>query len=122
MNTSPQATRDLEAYRRKLSEFVNRSGLFMQPFIEIAQEHKARIVFAEGENEGVAMRQNATALATVLVELGEADGLICGKVGVFNEHLKTVGGMFAPADPAHTSPRCARCCCRAARCFSRTHS
>jgi malate dehydrogenase (oxaloacetate-decarboxylating)(NADP+) len=174
---------DLDAYRMKLAEFVNRSGLFMQPFIEIAHRHKARIVFAEGENEDVLlavqsvvdedvaqpiligredeireqmarlsmrleiggdvlvvdpehadanpryhacyhekvgrqgvsvpaarmmMRHNATALASVLVELGEADGLICGKVGIFNEHLKTVRGMFAPADPsAHVSSLCA---------------
>ena len=174
---------DLEAYRRKLHEFVNRSGLFMQPFIEVARKHRARIVYAEGENEDVllavksvvdegvaqpiligrtdavrtqmdklsmhleigrdvlvidpqdadanprywecyhglvgrqgvsvaaarmAMRSNATALATVLVELGEADGMICGKVGVFADHLRTVRGAFGPADPAqHVSSLCA---------------
>ncbi|MFM7783937.1 MAG: phosphate acyltransferase, partial [Gammaproteobacteria bacterium] len=174
---------DLEAYRRKLSEFVNRSGLFMQPFIDIARRHRARIVYAEGENEdvllavqsvvdeGVAqpiligredeirtqmarlsmkleigsdvlvvdpeqadatpryytryheivgrqgvsvpaarmtMRGNPTALAATLVALGEADGMIAGKVGIFSEHLKTVRGMFGPTDPAkHVSSLCA---------------
>ena len=174
---------DLDAYRLKLSEFVNRSGLFMQPFIDVARKHRARIAFAEGENEDVllavqsvvdegvaqpiligreseireqmarlsmklaigsdvlvvdpeqadanprywecyhrtvgrrgvsvpaarmAMRGNATALAATLVALGEADGMICGKVGVFSEHLKTVRGMFGPADPeAHVSSLCA---------------
>ena len=174
---------DLEAYRRKLHEFVNRSGLFMQPFIDIARKHQARIVYAEGENEDVllavksvvdegvaqpiligrtteirarmdklsmhleigrdvlvvdpqeadtnprywecyhgmvgrqgvsvaaarmAMRSNASALATVLVELGEADGMICGKVGVFADHLRTVRGAFGPGDPAqHVSSLCA---------------
>ena len=174
---------DLEAYRRKLHEFVNRSGLFMQPFIDVARKHRARIVYAEGENEDVllavksvvdegvaqpiligrageiraqmdqlsmhleigrdvlvvdpqeadtnprywecyhgmvgrqgvsvaaarmAMRSNATALATVLVELGEADGMICGKVGVFADHLRTVRGAFGPGDPAqHVSSLCA---------------
>ncbi|MBK8308316.1 MAG: NADP-dependent malic enzyme [Gammaproteobacteria bacterium] len=174
---------DLEAYRRKLHEFVNRSGLFMQPFIDIARKHQARIVYAEGENEDVllavksvvdegvaqpiligrtteirarmdklsmhleigrdvlvvdpqeadtnprywecyhgmvgrqgvsvaaarmAMRSNASALATVLVELREADGMICGKVGVFADHLRTVRGAFGPGDPAqHVSSLCA---------------
>jgi malate dehydrogenase (oxaloacetate-decarboxylating)(NADP+) len=56
----------------------------------------------------MAMRGNATALAATLVALGEADGMICGKVGVFSEHLKTVRGMFGPADPtAHVSSLCA---------------
>ena len=175
--------KDLEAYRRKLHEFVNRSGLFMQPFIDIARKHQARIVYAEGENEDVllavksvvdegvaqpiligrtaeiraqmdrlsmnleigrdvmvvdpqdsdanprywecyhgmvarqgisvaaarmAMRSNATALATVLVKLGEADGMICGKVGVFADHLRIVRGAFGPGDPAqHVSSLCA---------------
>ena len=156
---------DLEAYRRKLHEFVNRSGLFMQPFIHVARKHKARIVYAEGENDDVllavkavvdedvaepiligrpeviqtcmekltvpmeigrevrvvnpedadedpglwqyyhslvgrrgvsvdhakaAMRANAAALAAVLVARGEADGLICGKIGKFEKHLRTM--------------------------------
>jgi malate dehydrogenase (oxaloacetate-decarboxylating)(NADP+) len=174
---------DLEAYRRKLSEFVNRSGLFMQPFIDAARKHRARIVYAEGEHEDVllavkavvdegvaepiligrtdeiraqmrrlsmeldigrdvhvidpeesdrnpdwwkcyhdmvgrqgvsvpaaqmAMRLNTTALAAVLVARGEADGLICGKVGAFSDHMRTIRGMFGPSDEnAHVSSLCA---------------
>jgi malate dehydrogenase (oxaloacetate-decarboxylating)(NADP+) len=172
---------DLEAYRRKLHEFVNRSGLFMQPFIDVARKHKARIVYAEGENEDVllavksvvdegvaepiligradeirstmerlsmrleigrdirvvdpedadnnpdywqfyhqlvgrhgvsvaaakiAMRTQASALAAVLVARGEADGLICGKVGAFSDHMRTIRGALGSED-THISSLCA---------------
>lgn len=39
---------DLDKYRRHLHSFSNRSGLFMQPCIDVAREHRARIVYAEG--------------------------------------------------------------------------
>ena len=156
---------DLEAYRARNNEFVNRSGLFMQPFIEASRKHQSRIVYAEGENDQVlmavksvidegiahpiligrpdkinaslqrmsidykagqeftvvdpehvderkdlwefyhqrvgrtgvsveaaqqAMRADPTALASVLVALGEADGMIAGKVGAFTNHMNTV--------------------------------
>jgi len=176
---------DLEAYRRKLHEFVNRSGLFMQPCIDVARKHQARIVYAEGENEDVllavqsvvdegvaepiligrpdairaqierlsmnleigrnlrvvdpeeadsnpdywkfyhelvgrlgvsveaaqmAMRNQASALAAVMVARGEADGLICGKVGAFNDHMRTIWsvlGTGGAAVPRHVSSLCA---------------
>ena len=156
---------DLEAYRKSLHEFVNRSGLFMQPFIEIARKNPEKIVYPEGENrdillavqaivdEGVAhpillgrpdfirerieqfglrleiggqievinpaeadhdkrysrlyhklvgrsgvtvegaqslVRTNNTALAAVMVAIGDADGLICGKVGRFDSHFRDI--------------------------------
>jgi malate dehydrogenase (oxaloacetate-decarboxylating)(NADP+) len=174
---------DLEAYRRKLHEFVNRSGLFMQPCIEVARQHRARIVYAEGENEDVllavqsvvdegvaepiligrpdairaqierlsmnleigrhirvidpeeadanpdywkfyhalvgrqgvsveaaqmAMRNQPSALAAVMVARGEADGLICGKVGAFTDHMRTIRSVLcANDDQRHVSSLCA---------------
>jgi malate dehydrogenase (oxaloacetate-decarboxylating)(NADP+) len=175
---------DLEAYRRKLHEFVNRSGLFMQPFIDVARKNQTRIVYAEGENEDVllavqsvvdegvaqpiligrpdaiqaqmdrlsmhleigrdvqvfnpeesdskpeywqhyhalvgrqgvsveaaqiAMRTQASALAAVMVARGEADGLICGKVGAFTDHLRTIRGVLGNggSDHRHVSSLCA---------------
>ena len=154
---------DLEAYRQRLSEFVNAAGLFMQPMIETARQgEKRRLVYAEGENddilmtmqavidEGVArpillaremivrqkmerlglrfklgedvlvldprdcdrheqywqhyhglvgrkgisveaakadMRNDPTALAATMVSMGEAHGMICGKVNRFENHF-----------------------------------
>ncbi len=167
---------DLEQYRRHLHSFSNRSGLFMQPCIEVAHQHRARIVYAEGENEDVllavqsvidegvaqpiligrpeairaqierlsmhidierdvhivnpaeadsrpeywqtyhrivgrqgvsveaaqiAMRTQSSALAAVLVAREEADGLICGKVGAFSDHLRTIRGVLATGDEQH---------------------
>ena len=37
---------------------------------------------------------NSTVMAALLVELGEADGMICGKVGRFDEHLKHLTEIF----------------------------
>ena len=156
---------DLEAYRTSLHEFVNRTGLFMQPFIDIARRYPEKIVYPEGENrdillavqavvdEGVAqpillgqpevirerieqfglrlevggnievvnpaeadrdkrysqfyhklvgrsgvtvegaqnlVRTNNTALAAVMVAIGDANGLICGKVGRFESHFRDI--------------------------------
>ncbi|ASJ75601.1 NADP-dependent malic enzyme [Granulosicoccus antarcticus] len=41
---------DFEAYRRKLSEFIFRSGLIMKPVFERAQADTQRIVLPEGES------------------------------------------------------------------------
>ncbi len=174
---------DLDKYRRHLHSFSNRSGLFMQPCIDVAREHRARIVYAEGENEDVllavqsvidegvalpiligrpeviraqidrlsmhidigrdvqivnpeeadshpeywqsyhqivgrqgvsveaaqtAMRTQASALAAVLVARDDADGLICGKVGAFADHLRTIRGVLARCDEQrHVSSLCA---------------
>ncbi len=175
---------DLEAYRNKLHEFVNRSGLFMQPMIESAKQGpKRRLVYAEGENEdvlmsmqaiideGVAlptligrpdvirnkmdnlglrldlgkdvmvfnpddcdhhdqywqhyhekvgrkgitveaakneMRNNATALASVMVSMGEAHGMICGKVSRFETHFQSIYQVLGTSTPhGHVSSVCA---------------
>lgn len=43
-----------------------------------------------GEGARSAILNNCTALAAVMVALGDADGMICGKVGRFDQHLKTL--------------------------------
>jgi malate dehydrogenase (oxaloacetate-decarboxylating)(NADP+) len=154
---------DLEAYKRQLSKNVVRSGMFMQPVINTARGSKARLVYADGENEDILhaaqsvidesiaapilvgrpqeiqqtidklglrlepgnnveiisprdypnydnythsyhqiagragasiksceflLRTDSMAIATMALERGDADGMICGKVGRFDEHLK----------------------------------
>jgi malate dehydrogenase (oxaloacetate-decarboxylating)(NADP+) len=44
---------DFFAYRRELERFVFRSGQLMRPVFEAAKVHRARIVYAEGEDERV---------------------------------------------------------------------
>jgi len=46
-----------------------------------------------------ALHTNNTVLASVLVDLGEADGMICGKVGRFDEHLNHLTDIFKPRRP-----------------------
>jgi malate dehydrogenase (oxaloacetate-decarboxylating)(NADP+) len=175
---------DLEAYRKKLHDFVNRAGLFMQPMIEAAKQGPTRrLVYSEGENdeilmamqavvdEGVAkptiiarpevvkqkmerlglrfnleedvhvfdpndcdqhnkywqhyhervgrkgitveaakaeMRNNSTALAAVMVSLGEAHGMICGKVGRFDGHFQRIYEVLGTKSAQkHVSSVCA---------------
>lgn len=155
---------DLTAYRHQLQSYFSRSRLLMQPNIETARKHPARIVYADGENDDVLMavqavidegvakpvllgreseisrkierlglrlqlgddievydvdrpdsrrywkylherlgrsgvspesamttiRSNNTVLGAAMVAMGDADGMICGKVGRFGEHLRNV--------------------------------
>lgn len=41
---------------------------------------------------------NSTVLAAVIVALGEADGLICGKVGRFDYHMRDIMGVIGPRE------------------------
>ena len=47
--------------------------------------------------------QDATVLAAMMVELGDADGMICGKVGRYDKHLKKVGSLLSPGQHHHAS-------------------
>src|SRR5690606_32224105 len=50
---------DLDAYRNRLSAYVSSSRLFMQPTIDLARRHPARVVYAEGENDDVLFAMQA---------------------------------------------------------------
>src|SRR5690606_8930114 len=41
-----------------------------------------------------AVHANSTVLAAIMVAMGEADGMICGKVGRFDEHLKDIAPII----------------------------
>ena len=43
---------------------------------------------------------NATVMAGLLVDIGEVDGMICGKVGRFDRHLKHLSGFIQPSRPS----------------------
>ena len=164
---------DFKAYRKRLTQFVYRSGQAMQPIFEQAQSNPKRVVYAEGEDERVLqavqivlddglaiptligkrerierrikdlglrfkldeqvelidprdnqyfqkhveafLRKNArkgvtpslardmvstrsTLIASLAVELGDADGMICGTFGPFATHLDTIRSVIPLAD------------------------
>ncbi len=76
---------DLEAYKKKLQAFSNRSLMFMQPVIEVARLDRERLVYAEGENE--------TVLRTVqgVVREGIATPIVVGRQSVVETRLKNLG-------------------------------
>lgn len=54
------------------------------------------------------IRTNTTALASVMVDLDEAHGMICGKVGRFDTHFKTLFQVLGRKTPdTHVSTVCA---------------
>ncbi len=164
-----QPIESFHAYRRKLQEFVFRSGLAMKPVFERAQQSMQRVVLAEGESrrvlnalqviiddkicypiiigrpeeikktiktlglrltinegfevidpgdnpnyerhvdayydlmkrEGVSpdyartvIRTRATALAAMLVKLGEVDAMLCGAQGSYTRHLRYLNSII----------------------------
>lgn len=172
---------DLDAYRHKLHSYVSSSRIFMQPVIEKARSVKARIAYAEGENQDVLLalqtvvddkiaipvvigrpevinqkiedmglrlqpgvdfeifdptdcdqheeywqflhqkagrhgvsaeaarnilRGNSTILASVMTALGEVDGMLCGKVGRFDKHLRDITSILG-TEGQKTSSVCA---------------
>jgi malate dehydrogenase (oxaloacetate-decarboxylating)(NADP+) len=53
------------------------------------------------------MMHNASALAAVMVDMGEAHGMICGKVGRFDKHFKVLHQVLGAQTPdTHVSSVC----------------
>jgi len=51
--------KNIEAYKEKLSNFVFKSSILLQPVLEQAKKTSKRIIFAEGENENVLLAVQA---------------------------------------------------------------
>ncbi|MEZ5528461.1 MAG: NADP-dependent malic enzyme [Porticoccaceae bacterium] len=49
---------------------------------------------------------NNTVLAAIMVALGDADGLVCGKVGRFDKHLKDIQSILPQSSTAELSSVC----------------
>jgi malate dehydrogenase (oxaloacetate-decarboxylating)(NADP+) len=166
---------DMAEYRRSLSRFVTRTGMFMRPVFDAAKAAPKRIVYADGEDErvlrtvqealeeglavpiligrpaviamrceraglrlkpgvdcelvdpeddrryrdyweeyhrllgrrGVApesaktdLRRYSTVIGAMMIHMGDADGMICGLVGRFEDHLDQVRRIFGLAPEA----------------------
>ena len=176
--TSGVATRpiaDMADYRRSLSRFVTRTGMFMRPVFDAAKSDPKRVVYADGEDErvlravqevldeglakpilvgrpaviamrceraglrirpgrdyelvdpeddsryrdyweayhrllgrrGVApesaktdLRRYTTVIGAMMIRMGDADGMICGLVGRFEQHLEQVRSILGLAPTA----------------------
>jgi len=86
---------DLDAYRDQLQQFVYRSGTFMKPIFSIAKNAvtsggRARIVFAEGEEERV-MRA-----AQVVVDEKIAIPVLIGRPPIVEKRLERFGLRMRP--------------------------
>jgi malate dehydrogenase (oxaloacetate-decarboxylating)(NADP+) len=76
---------DFDAYREELERFVFRSGQLMRPVFEAARKHKARVVYAEGEDERV-LRAVQTA-----VDEHIADPVLIGRRDVIARRVQDMG-------------------------------
>jgi malate dehydrogenase (oxaloacetate-decarboxylating)(NADP+) len=76
---------DLDAYRNTLRSFGYRSGLFMQPIIEIAKRDTERLVYAEGENEVVLRAVQA------VIDEHIAEPILIGREAVVEDRIRRLG-------------------------------
>jgi malate dehydrogenase (oxaloacetate-decarboxylating)(NADP+) len=76
---------DFAAYRRDLERFVFRSGQLMRPVFEAAKVHRARIAYAEGEDERV-LRAVQT-----LVDDEIAEPVLIGRRAVIERMVREMG-------------------------------
>ena len=76
---------DFSAYRRRLKQFVFRSGLVMKPVFERAQANMQRVVLAEGESVRVI---NAT---QILVDDKICRPLLLGRQNVIQQKIEELG-------------------------------
>mgnify|MGYP000312097715 CR=1 FL=1 len=81
---------DFEAYRRRLSSFIFRSGLVMKAVFERAQADVQRVVLAEGESPRV------LAATQVLVDDGICRPLLIGRESVIVERIEEAGLRLVP--------------------------
>jgi malate dehydrogenase (oxaloacetate-decarboxylating)(NADP+) len=86
---------DLAAYREQLQQFVYHSGTFMKPIFAAAKKAaagggRARIVFAEGEEERVLRA------VQVVVDEGVAKPIVIGRPAVIEKRLERFGLRMRP--------------------------
>ncbi|HXF46071.1 MAG TPA: NADP-dependent malic enzyme, partial [Burkholderiaceae bacterium] len=86
---------DLQAYREQLQRFVYHSGTFMKPIFAVAKKAvaaggRARIVFAEGEDERVLRA------VQVVIDEGLAKPIVIARPAVLERRLQRYGLRMRP--------------------------
>jgi malate dehydrogenase (oxaloacetate-decarboxylating)(NADP+) len=81
---------DMDAYRQKLDQFIFRTGLMMKPVFDAARREPKRVVFAEGEEEGMLRAvQN-------IVDEGFAKPILIGRPAVIEQRISRLGLWIKP--------------------------
>jgi malate dehydrogenase (oxaloacetate-decarboxylating)(NADP+) len=81
---------DLDAYRQSLGRFVYQTGMVMQPVFNIAKASKARVIYAQGEDDRV-----LRAVQVVLDE-GLAKPILIGRPEVIAMRIEKAGLRMKP--------------------------
>ena len=76
---------DMAAYQEQLSQLVFKSGMTMKPVFDQAKQQRARVVFAEGEDERVLQA------AQYAVTQGLVKPILIGRGAVISGRLKRLG-------------------------------
>ncbi|PHV11952.1 NADP-dependent malic enzyme [Chitinimonas sp. BJB300] len=81
---------DMASYHESLMQFVYKSNLFMKPVFSAAKKAKARVVYAEGEDERVlhAIQE--------IVDLGLAKPILIGRPSVIDMRIEKLGLRIRP--------------------------
>jgi malate dehydrogenase (oxaloacetate-decarboxylating)(NADP+) len=92
---------DIEAYRSSLSRYVYQTGMVMRPVFAAAKASKARVIYAEGEDERVLRA------VQVVKDEGLAQPILVGRPDVIAMRIRKAGLRIEPGkdftlvDPAH---------------------
>ena len=81
---------DLEAYARRLQQFVYKSAFIMKPIFDKARAQPKRVVFAEGEDERVLYAIKA------LIDEGIARPILIGRPLVISQRSRKIGLGLTP--------------------------
>lgn len=81
---------DFDAYRRRLEDFVFRSGLIMKPVFETARQAPKRVILADGEDERVLRATQAA------IDEGVATPILIGRPRVVESRSARLGIRVRP--------------------------
>lgn len=82
--------KNMQGYREKLTQFLWRTGLVMQPIFDAAKSDPRRVIYAEGETE-VVLRA-----AQSVVDDGIAQPILIGRPSVIEKRIKKLGLRLVP--------------------------
>jgi len=76
---------DMDAYRKKIGNFIFKSNMLMQPIIEDAKKNPKRVIYAEGEDKNV-LRAVQAAIDEKLIR-----ATLIGRPDVINRRIEKLG-------------------------------